>query len=244
MAPPQHRARLAADPQRPVWEPGPGDRARGQRDRHRGLPGGQRGQQFLDRREVGVAAQQQPGQQGRQDRAWRQRHGELLKRGGQVGHRAAVPAGRFGQGDREDAQAGQCGPGLRPRRPVGRQAGRAAGRHAARAAASGRAGRRAARWAGGVWPGAGLQCADHGQRARPCRPFADRCLQGPLLGGDRDRHWSSRAAPARAADASQRIRTRYSDGGPARLVAATGHAAAARAPGDGPRDGGPGGHHW
>ncbi len=170
----QYRARFAAYPQRPVREPRPGDRALGQGDGHRGLAGGQGGEQFLRRREVRVAAQHQPGQQRRQDRPGRQRHGELLQRGGQIGHRAARPA--------RHAKVRQGGPVPGPRRLRWRRAPL----------------------------GAGFQSADQRQRAGLLRPVADRCLQGPLFRGDRDGHWSSRAA------ASSRIRTRYICHRPAR----------------------------
>ena len=95
---PQDRTGLAGHPQPAVRLPGPGQRAWGSRvERDAGGGLGLRWEEFLP----AAAGEQEAGQRGRQHRARGQRPGQLLERGGQIGHRAAV------QRDGEDAEGGQ-----------------------------------------------------------------------------------------------------------------------------------------
>ena len=105
---PQDRAGLARHPQPAVRLAGPGQRAgssRVERDAGGGLGLCESRPEFLP----AAAGEQEASQRGRQHRARGQGPGQLLERGGQVGHRAAV------QGDGEDAEGGQvveeCGAG-------------------------------------------------------------------------------------------------------------------------------------
>ena len=90
---PQDGAGLAGHPQPAVRLAGPGQRAGGDRDAGAGL----------GRDLAAAAGEQEAGQRGGQHRAGSQDAGQLLERGGQVRHRAAV------QGDGEDAKGGQIG---------------------------------------------------------------------------------------------------------------------------------------
>ena len=83
---PQDGSGLAGHPQPAVRPAGPGQGAGGERDAGGGL--------VLP----AAAGEQQAGQRDRQHRAGGQGEGQLLERGGQVGHRAAVPR------DGEDVQ--------------------------------------------------------------------------------------------------------------------------------------------
>jgi hypothetical protein len=111
----QHRPGLAGHPQRPVGEPGAGERADGERDGGGGPAGSQRRHQFLGGGQVRAPGQRQRGERGRQDRPGYQRVGELFERGRQVDHVAARAAQVLRYRDGEDPEVADVRPVCPPK---------------------------------------------------------------------------------------------------------------------------------
>ena len=113
---PQDRAGLAGHPQRAVRLAGSGQRAWGERDARGGLGLRERREEFL----LAAAGEQEAGQRGGQHRAGGQGAGQLLERGGQVGHRAAVQGDQRCQsgGDSVRFQGADQGDGVGALGPV------------------------------------------------------------------------------------------------------------------------------